>query len=104
MMSSESGLVKRKVAASIINESRNNNNTNSNDLDDQNSEKKELNEEDQDEYDADSKETRLTLMEEILLLGLKDREVNRKMLIYLFILKFLFKILKFCLGIHFFLE
>jgi len=73
-MSSESGLVKRKVAASIINESRNNNNTNSNDLDDQNSEKKELNEEDQDEYDADSKETRLTLMEEILLLGLKDRE------------------------------
>lgn len=27
-----------------------------------------------DEYDADSKETRLTLMEEILLLGLKDRE------------------------------
>ena len=32
-------------------------------------------EEDEDEYeDADSKETRLTLMEEVLLLGLKDRE------------------------------
>ena len=31
-------------------------------------------EESNDEYDADSKETRLTLMEEILLLGLKDRE------------------------------
>lgn len=31
---------------------------------------------DNDEYDADSKETRLTLMEEVLLLGLKDREVN----------------------------
>ena len=28
-----------------------------------------------DEEDRDSKETRLTLMEEILLLGLKDREV-----------------------------
>lgn len=32
--------------------------------------------EDVDEEDRDSKETRLTLMEEILLLGLKDREVN----------------------------
>jgi len=32
--------------------------------------------EDIDEDDRDSKETRLTLMEEILLLGLKDREVN----------------------------
>jgi hypothetical protein len=32
-------------------------------------------EEESDEYDADSKETRLTLMEEVLLLGLKDREV-----------------------------
>lgn len=30
---------------------------------------------DEDEADHDSKETRLTLMEEILLLGLKDREV-----------------------------
>jgi hypothetical protein len=31
--------------------------------------------ENNDEYDADSKTTRLTLMEEILLLGLKDKEV-----------------------------
>lgn len=31
------------------------------------------------ERDADSKETRLTLMEEVLLLGLKDREVTRKL-------------------------
>lgn len=69
-MSSESGLVKRKVAASVLNESRNNTN-NTNDLDNENNE---LNEEGNDEYDADSKETRLTLMEEILLLGLKDRE------------------------------
>ena len=35
-----------------------------------------LNNLDEDEEDRDSKETRLTLMEEILLLGLKDREVN----------------------------
>jgi len=31
---------------------------------------------DDDEADDDSKETRLTLMEEVLLLGLKDKEVN----------------------------
>lgn len=31
---------------------------------------------DSDAEDADSKETRLTLMEEVLLLGLKDKEVN----------------------------
>jgi len=30
----------------------------------------------EDDADADSKETRLTLMEEVLLLGLKDKEVN----------------------------
>ena len=35
----------------------------------------EKNLDDADEEDRDSKETRLTLMEEILLLGLKDREV-----------------------------
>lgn len=29
--------------------------------------------------DGDSKETRLTLMEEVLLLGLKDKEVGRKL-------------------------
>lgn len=29
-----------------------------------------------DDFDADSKETRLTLMEEVLLLGLKDKEVG----------------------------
>lgn len=28
------------------------------------------------DHDADSKETRLTLMEEVLLLGLKDKEVG----------------------------
>jgi len=32
--------------------------------------------ENDEDIDADSKETRLTLMEEVLLLGLKDKEVN----------------------------
>lgn len=31
---------------------------------------------DEEEFDGDSKETRLTLMEEVLLLGLKDKEVQ----------------------------
>ena len=32
--------------------------------------------------DCDSKETRLTLMEEVLLLGLKDKEVINKIVIF----------------------
>ena len=67
-MSTESGLKQRKVA-SALNESKG-----SNDVDNRHNSDNE--EEANDEYDADSKETRLTLMEEILLLGLKDREVN----------------------------
>lgn len=35
-----------------------------------------INDRDNDIDDTDSKETRLTLMEEVLLLGLKDKEVN----------------------------
>lgn len=35
-----------------------------------------INDRDDDIDDTDSKETRLTLMEEVLLLGLKDKEVN----------------------------
>lgn len=35
---------------------------------------------DEDVEDGDSKETRLTLMEEVLLLGLKDKEVSRFLL------------------------
>lgn len=69
MMSGESGLKKRNVntnlADSKYNDSKN---------DDKDNSDKEKGEENDDEYDADSKETRLTLMEEILLLGLKDRE------------------------------
>ena len=64
-MSSESGLKQRKVA---VNDSKNNYDSNKNS-------DTELNDEEKDDFDADSKETRLTLMEEILLLGLKDREV-----------------------------
>ena len=60
------GLKQRKVAASLNESSKNYNEHHSdNEL-----------KEDSDEFDADSKETRLTLMEEILLLGLKDREVS----------------------------
>ncbi len=42
--------------------------------------------EESDEYDADSKETRLTLMEEVLLLGLKDREVCENFVFFVLIL------------------
>lgn len=73
-MSSESGLVKRKVASSVLNESRNSSNTN--DFENNKNDTNDSNDENNDEFDADSKETRLTLMEEILLLGLKDREVK----------------------------
>lgn len=59
---SESGLKQRKVAVNI-NDSKNNPDSDT-----------EFNEDIIDEFDDDSKETRLTLMEEILLLGLKDKE------------------------------
>lgn len=79
-MSSETGLKRRNVAAAsggggggggAILDASNRNAENpdgdnaDNDIDEQN-----------EEFDADSKSTRLTLMEEILLLGLKDKEVN----------------------------
>lgn len=59
------GLKLRKNAAA--------NNTNNSRTYNDNSSDNEL-KEDNEEFDADSKETRLTLMEEILLLGLKDKE------------------------------
>lgn len=61
------GLKQRKVASNLTEGSANrsfNEHNSDNDKDNDSN----------DEYDADSKETRLTLMEEILLLGLKDRE------------------------------
>jgi hypothetical protein len=71
-MYSESGIKRRHVP---VNDSKISN-------DSENRSDNEQNEDNNDEYDADSKETRLTLMEEILLLGLKDREVTLN-LIYL---------------------
>ncbi|RMZ93698.1 Golgi phospho 3 [Brachionus plicatilis] len=68
-MSSESGLKQRKPVNPL--ESRHGDSKNSDSYQNQSDSGKEEN---NDEYDADSKETRLTLMEEILLLGLKDRE------------------------------
>jgi hypothetical protein len=78
-MSAESGLKQRKVAAHANSDYRfNSSNTNDSDNSNNNnaSEKENAEDSNNEEYDADSKETRLTLMEEILLLGLKDREVR----------------------------
>ncbi|GIY36539.1 golgi phosphoprotein 3 homolog sauron [Caerostris darwini] len=63
-MNRTEGLVLRKNAVALNTERSNN-------IDDE-LEKQHLDE--QDEEDVDSKETRLTLMEEVLLLGLKDKE------------------------------
>jgi Golgi phosphoprotein 3 len=74
-MSSDSGLKQRKIAAASTSDSRYNQHN-----DPENNSEKENNSDDgNEEYDADSKEARLTLMEEILLLGLKDREVCQKL-------------------------
>ena len=61
------GLVQRKNVAQSFNVSG--------DADEQNEEHKIQENEGEEREDLDSKETRLTLMEEVLLLGLKDREV-----------------------------
>ena len=73
-MSSESGLKQRKTH---VQESSNRYHSSEHDHhnSDNNSDSERINDKDNEEFDADSKETRLTLMEEILLLGLKDREV-----------------------------
>lgn len=72
MSNRESGLTHRKVQNSNANET---NKSNSNeDKDSRNNSDEEKYDGENEEFDADSKETRLTLMEEILLLGLKDRE------------------------------
>jgi Golgi phosphoprotein 3 len=65
-MSQRSGLVRRTAAKSAIE----NGAASSKDVDRDGKESK-----DSDSEDVDSKETRLTLMEEVLLLGLKDKEV-----------------------------
>lgn len=74
-MSSESGLKQRKPVNTM--ESRYGDLNNSDSFQNQSESEKEEN---IDDFDADSKETRLTLMEEILLLGLKDREVMKDLI------------------------
>jgi Golgi phosphoprotein 3 len=77
-----SGLKQRKSAAiqqqnqqqAKQNKSSNGDWDDNNDGNEDNSDEESRRRAENDEYDADSKETRLTLMEEILLLGLKDRE------------------------------
>ena len=71
-MNRPDGLVQRKKAPK---ESKN---SNINDSDD---EKKKYSSGEDDMDDGDCKETRLTLMEEVLLLGLKDKEVCINLLI-----------------------
>ena len=87
MMSGESGLKKRNVNSSNLADSKYSDSKN----DDKDNSDKEKGEENDDEYDADSKETRLTLMEEILLLGLKDREVCLLLGIFLSLKKKIFQ-------------
>lgn len=54
---------------------------------------------DERDSDDDDKETRLTLMEEVLLLGLKDREVRIDKFVFL---QFFFRLL--IVGLYFLLE
>lgn len=61
-----SGLVQRRTEASRI----------AADKDQEEREPRRGDEQDDEDDTGDSKETRLTLMEEVLLLGLKDREVG----------------------------
>jgi len=82
-MSRSEGLVQRRIVSSSgqSNEKTNNSN-NVNDLSNYDGETSHS----KDDHDIDSKETRLTLMEEVLLLGLKDKEVFRLVLIVLLLI------------------
>jgi len=71
-MSRQEGLIQRRNVQTSIAAARSEDTTR---LEPDIADKKRLGDDDQD-VDADSKETRLTLMEEVLLLGLKDKEVN----------------------------
>ena len=71
-MNRQEGLVQRRNVQTSIAAARSEDTTRiEHDVD----EKKRPDEEE--DFDADSKETRLTLMEEVLLLGLKDKEVSK---------------------------
>lgn len=71
MNSASSGLVRRRTAAETSSSDYNNSTSNN----DHNDNFKDDADEDNIEETSD-KETRLTLMEEVLLLGLKDKEVS----------------------------
>ena len=71
-MSRQEGLIQRRNVQTSIAAARSEDTTR---LEPDIADKKRLGDDGQD-VDADSKETRLTLMEEVLLLGLKDKEVN----------------------------
>lgn len=75
MSSDQGGLVRRRVATSIDTQQTSSNNSNNNSqLDDKNTSN--INDEPDlfDKDDSDSRNVKLTLMEEVFLLGLKDKE------------------------------
>lgn len=78
---SDSGLKRRNVAAAGALSSSGNDAGRTSDNPDADSNPDNDIDEQNEEFDADSKSTRLTLMEEILLLGLKDKEVSIILLI-----------------------
>lgn len=75
-MSTETNLKRRNVTSSAISNNDSNKILNNNPNNESEPNENDSIDENNEEYDADSKETRLTLMEEILLLGLKDKEVS----------------------------
>ena len=74
-MSRTDGLVQRKIAAPPSSGAREEGWSHLSSDEEDGFNKKSYRDKDEDDEDHDSKETRLTLMEEILLLGLKDKEV-----------------------------
>lgn len=73
-MNRTDGLVRRNKARNNENGTSEGNSSNANSVDENDVI---INDPDNEIDDADSKETRLTLMEEVLLLGLKDKEVRK---------------------------
>lgn len=72
-MNRTDGLVRRNISRATENGTAEANSSTANSVDENDVI---INDREEDIDDTDSKETRLTLMEEVLLLGLKDKEVN----------------------------
>lgn len=72
-MNRTDGLVRRNKSRALENGTSEANSSTANSVDENDVI---INDRENDIDDTDSKETRLTLMEEVLLLGLKDKEVN----------------------------